>query len=409
MESGKGKDAHAAGILAVNGEVGKPNRLITYLAGGPEAEWDLSSVSRGESGMALWSSESRHAQLASKTLRMTSRSSAVQTLQIVNLFDLSSDGSILVGILDDANTQWTFSPKRTETEEILVDEVVSSPAQQGKALGETGDSGETVESSGIPSSLDFTSDADNETLGTSVDDVDAETVGKGTNADVEEPGPAPGAQATDESTASAHPEPERPPINEPTATPAPKKSILRFFWITISFLNSLWLGTMSWFRQWMSRKPAGTITAEDQPSQEEQAPIIQEVGFLHSLFDIYLLHLSQVDAANYASMDVQPDITEPEVPAKDPTPPPVESDIGTLRVPESRTIFYPAQISAIVSRDVLILTNTSVESLVGSIKNVNTDDWQLMRFVQEDIAPTSDLRMVRLPVSSETEVRVHLA
>lgn len=282
MERGKGKDVHAVGLLASDGEVGKPNRLITYLAGGPEAEWDLSSVSQGESGMVLWSSESRHAQLASKTLRMTSNSPAVQTLQIVNLFDLSSDGSILIGILDDTKSQWTFSPKRTETEEILVDEVISSPAQQGKALGETSDSGETVESSGVPSSLDFTSDADNETLGTSVDDVDGETVGKGTNADVEEPGPAPEAEVTDESTASARSEPEQPPINEPSATPAPKRSILRFFWITISFLNSLWWGTVSWFRQWISRKPAGTIAAEDQPSPEEQAPIIREVGFLHS-------------------------------------------------------------------------------------------------------------------------------
>lgn len=124
---------------------------------------------------------------------------------------------------------------------------------------------------------------------------------------------------------------------------------------------------------------------------------------------MYLLHPSQVDPANYASMDVQPDITEPEVPAKDPTAPPVESDIETLRVPETRTIFYPAHISAIVSCDVLLLTNASVTSLVGEIKNVKTDDWQFMRFVQEDIAPTSEMKMVRLPVSSEAEVRVHLA
>lgn len=433
LEGGKGKGGvHAVGLLSVDQGSGKPDRLITYLAGNGSAEWELSNVVQDDL-VALWDAESKHAQtITSKpTVRLTcNSSSAVQTLQIVHLFEFAQDGSqTFIGVLDDprhSKSQWKFSPERTETEEYIVDEVVSSPAPDkgGKTLGEISDSGETVESSGITS--DFTSDADMETLGTSVDEVDEETIGKKVNADVEgnEQAPVAGSHvsepdANEEDAPSADPEPVE-PTNEPTS--APKKSILRFFWITLSLLNSLWWGTISWFRQWTSRRSTETIasTEEDQPDvEDEQTPLIREVcGQSVSAICTHVI-LQVDDSQNYASISqetLQPDITEPaegepEAPTET-VEPPVESQIETIRVPETRKTMFPAQISiSAFSHDVFLLTNAFTASdLVGEIRNKgNVGEWQSVALVEENVAPTSEMKLLRLPLEEEAEIRVRLA
>lgn len=315
-EKESGDEVHAVGLVCRDESSGT-NRLITYVAGetatARTVAWDLSAVDACTSGFALWNHESKHAKMvpasSKPTYRLVSEPSnpTVETLDIVHLFELSNDGTtVFLGILGDAQgapLQWMYQPEKTVVEDLTVDEMVQTPAiGESKPLAYTSDSGDTAESSGITSTLGFTSggsEADTDTSVTSVDDVDGATLGKAKTREedvvvVEEqdqqvPGTAElrsveagagerGAPLVDGEHAETTPE-----ASTSSTESTPKKSILRFFWITLGFLNSLWWRTMSWFRQSTSGKPVQKdVQAGDQvpavdKEDDEETPLVTEV------------------------------------------------------------------------------------------------------------------------------------
>jgi hypothetical protein len=300
-----GEEVHAVGVIC--GVEEGTDRLVTYVSGDGSAAWDLSGLDVGSSSLALWNAESKHAQLvpasSKPTYQLESSKPVVETLDIVRLFELSNNGStVLLGFLDVQGVQWTLEPERTVVEEITVDEIVQTPAlDASKTLADTSDSGETAESSGT---LGFTSggfsDLGDDTEVTSVEDVeDGATVGKVdpeqevvvTEPEEQEvPRTAELQSAETGATQELDPVVDEPQAPEPSSDDsvsstgtAPKKSILRFFWITLGFLNSLWWRTVSWFRQWTSEKVVEEVQAEDgvqavdEEEADEETPLIAEV------------------------------------------------------------------------------------------------------------------------------------
>lgn len=304
VEKKEGEEVHAVGFVCrVKSGTG---RLATYVSGEGSAAWDLSGLDVGTSGFALWNAESKHAKLVSAsskpTYQLASSKPVVEIHDIVHLIELSNNGTtVLLGFLDTQGVQWTSRPERTVVEEITVDEIVQTPAlDASKTLADTSDSGETAESSGT---LGFTSggfsDVGDDTEVTSVEDVeDGATVGK---TDTEQEVVVTEAEEQDvsrsaeqQSVEASATEEVSPIVEEPQATEtaadestsstetAPKKSMLRFFWITLGFLNSLWWRTVSWFRQWTSEKAVEEVQAEDgvhvlEEEADEETPLTAEV------------------------------------------------------------------------------------------------------------------------------------
>jgi hypothetical protein len=122
------------------------------------------------------------------------------------------------------------------------------------------------------------------------------------------------------------------------------------------------------------------------------------------------------DYASTSQETLQPEITEPVEPEvyKDSAETPAEPEIQVIRVPETRTTVFPAHIStSLLSHDVLLLTNApDATSLVGEVRSKgNAGEWQSVPLVQEDVAATSEMKLVRLPLTGneQVEVRVRLA
>lgn len=300
-----GEKVHAVGVIC--GVENGTDRLVTYVSGDGSAAWDLSGLDVGSSGLALWNAESKRAKLlpafSKPTYQLESSKPVVETLDIVRLFEFNNnDSTVLLGFLDVQGVQWTLKPERTVVEEITVNEIVQTPAlDASKTLADTSDSGETAESSGT---LGFTSggfsDLGDDTEVTSVEDVeDGATVGKVdpeqevvvTEPEEQEvPRTAELQSAETGATQELDPLGDEPQAPEPSSDDpvsstgtAPKKSILRFFWITLGFLNSLWWRTVSWFRQWTSEKAVEEVQAEDgvqavdEEEADEETPLIAEV------------------------------------------------------------------------------------------------------------------------------------
>lgn len=286
---------HAVGVLC---RAEGRERFVAYIGDGAKAEWDLPALNNGKEGIALWNEEAKRAELvadSTPTYRLAAETPnpVVHTLDIIHLFELSHEGTtVRLGFLPQGAVQWTLEPEHTVVEQITVDEVIQTPVLEAKALADTSDSGTA------DSSMGFTeggfSDVGDETEVTSVEEVeDGATVGKGPveeaevvvepEQDVPRTAELQSAEAgAEEDQVSIVEEPSTEnTANESAPTPEPgQKSILRFVWITLGFLNSLWWRTVSWFRQWTSGKPAEDPTRDEAPlgdEPDEETPLVTEV------------------------------------------------------------------------------------------------------------------------------------
>jgi hypothetical protein len=286
---------HAVGVVCRT-EGGE--ELVAYVGAGAKAEWNLSSLDVGKNGIALWNDESKSVKLVagstpSYQLAADTPNPVVQTLDIVHLFELSHEGTtVRLGFLPQGAIHWTLEPERTVVEQVTVDEVIQTPVLEAKALADTSDSGTA------DSSMGFTeggfSDVGDETEVTSVEEVeDGATVGKGPveeaevvvqpEQDVLRTAELQSAEAgAEEDQLSIVEEPSTDnSTNDSAPTPEPgQKSILRFVWITLGFLNSLWWRTVSWFRQWTSETAIESPVRDEVPSNDEadeETPLVTEV------------------------------------------------------------------------------------------------------------------------------------
>lgn len=437
-------DVHAVGLVCRGGE---RQKFVAYVDAG-EAEWDPSGLNAGKESIALWNDKSKRAQLvlgsSTPTYQLAAETSnpVVETLDIVHLFQLSHEGAVVrFGFLNTAEAlDWTLEPERTIVEEITVDEIVETPVRETKALADTSDSGETA-----GSSMGFTeggfSDVGDETEVTSLEEVeDGATVGKGPvekGVVVEEEREVPSAAEVQEAEAGEgdtvsvveEPSAAENTTNDPAPAGSAPKSILRFVWITLGFLNSLWWRTVSWFRRWTSTRAVegpssgdGALQVNDEAS--EGTPLAAEVSVTCDLFrHLYLPScLKSAHRKNYASTSQQtlvPDVAEPTEPAA-PTAPrkktadaPTE-EYGTIRVPETLTTVFPEHLSATgVKNDVFLLSSLrDLGCVVAEFKLGEKDAaWQSLTLVEQTVASGSDMLLVKLPMKGDgqAQVRIRLA
>ncbi|KAI5449320.1 hypothetical protein NCC49_004822 [Naganishia albida] len=419
-------NVHAAGLVCRGGE---RQKFVAYVDAG-EAEWDLSGLNAGKEGIALWNDKSKRAQLVpgSSTpayqLAAETSNPVVEILDIVHLFQLSHEGAtVRFGFLNTAEAlDWTLEPERTIVEQITVDEIVETPVRETKALADTSDSGETA-----GSSMGFTeggfSDVGDETEVTSLEEVeDGATVGKGPVEEgvvVEEEREVPSAAEVQEAEAGAgdtvsvveEPSAAENTTNDPAPAGSAPKSILRFVWITLGFLNSLWWRTVSWFRRWTSTRaveglPSGDGAPQVNDEASEETPLAAESAH-------------RKDYASTSQQTLVPDVAKPTEPAAPSAPSKKTADAPTeeyetIRVPETLTTVFPEHLSATgVKNDVFLLSSLrDLGCVVAEFKLGEKDAaWQSLTLVEQTVASGSDMLLVKLLMKGDgqAQVRIRLA
>ncbi|KAJ9094648.1 hypothetical protein QFC19_007861 [Naganishia cerealis] len=420
----------------------------------------------------------------------------LETMEVVRLFEMQHDGiTILLGVLAPSSNdgksyeEWMYVPEKVEREEFYVDEQVIPPpatpkavpdttdaeAQQGSEMSDaapgSGDSAVTYATEFTsPGSSEHDEEEEDETSNTSIEEVlEREDVpiqhGKpGTPEqgyvfvppglkDEGAPGTGDlqGAESGIHSLApgstgvpSVTPTPVSTEASEATeernttftgaaaAAPVPRKSFLRFLWITLGFFQSLYFRALSWFRRRWTASSANANDDEDDrevenedaladgddlpqadnatvEGEEETTPLIQKN--------------SATDYAATSQRKVTGTVNSDSLPRK------AEQDTTrlqqqavettTMSVLETRTTVVPAYIhsTGMTGGDVFLLT--SLSNLTGRLiaeiqagdggEETSSSEWTAVNVAEETVAEDSEMRLVRVTgVEPDSHLRIRL-